>query len=343
MKKFLLLLLLLGGFTTAFCSGVLTYQVLKPAVNPLPRDVKTIAFVYRNIAFPADSITQFYKYNDETHVDTTNYIHDIVQATYMGFRSAVQAHYPLDTIPLILLERTTGNAARSILPMSWEKVNALCKQNNSDVLVSLDDIVIFNNYKTWYDGIEYNGIADISSFHSWTVYDPLTESFLFRKTDFDSLQAHETAYDLSQLIRERLPHREEIMKVVAFSVGENLAKKLVPQWETVYREYYNTGNKEMRTAAAKVKAEKWEEALKIWATIQAKFSGKYKARAAFNRAIVYERMGEIEKALTAVQQSIISYKVMDKYKKEKALAETLQKILEKRQIEIAQLKDPQSK
>lgn len=339
MKKVLFLsLFILGGWLNASASGILRYQILKPASNPLPKDVKTLVFVYRNIIFEADSITQFYKYNDETYADTINHKQNIIDAAYMGFRSSMEAHYPLDTIPLIVLEQTQGKADRSIPPLSWAEVNALCKQNNSDVLVALDDIVIFNNYETWHDGSEYNGVADISSFHTWTIYDPLTKTFLLHETELDSLQAHETAYDLEQLIRDRLPHRDEIMKVVAFSVGEKLAERLAPRWETIYREYYDRGSKAMRAAAEKVKEEKWEEALKIWRAVQIEATDKHKARAAFNSAIIHERMGKIDEALIAIQQSINIYRAVNKYRKEKELAEVLKKVLEERKIEVTQLK-----
>lgn len=339
MKKIsILTVLFISSWLTVFGSGILKYEILKPASNPLPKDVKTLAFVYRNILFDADSITHFYKYNEETFVDTTNYRKEIVQAAYMGFSSVMKKHYPLDTIPLLMLEATKGNAQRNISPLSWKKVNELCSQHNSDILVVLDDIVIFNNYDTWYDGEIYNGVADISSFHSWTVYDPLTEHFIFKETDLDSLQSHETAYDFERLMETKMPRRDEIMEVVAFSVGENLAKKLVPQWTTVYREYYDGGNREMRNAAAKVRAEKWEAALEIWQRVIQEAADKHRARAAFNSAIVYERIGLIDKALVAIQQSINIYKETGKYNNEKQLAVTLQKLLEERQKEVAALK-----
>lgn len=344
MKKVLFLVIfILSSLFTVCASGILRYQVLKPASKPLPKDVKTLAFVYRNFVFAADSITKFYRYNEETYADTTNYRQDIVEAAYMGFRSVMDEHYKLDTIPLIVLDEKRGGADRNIPPMSWSKVNDLCKHNNSDVLVSLDDIVIFNNYETWYDGMEYNGVADISSFHTWTIYDPLSEKILLHETGLDSLQEHETAYDLERLIRNKLPHREEIMKVVAFSVGENLAKQLAPRWETIYREYYDSGSKEMRAAAAKVRVEKWEEALKIWEAMQGEAADKHSARAAFNSAIIHERIGQIDKALVAIQQSINIYRTLNRYHKEKDLAELLKKVLEERKIEVAQLKAQQGK
>lgn len=343
MKKILTLtIIILSSCFTASASGILRYQVLKPASHPLPKDVRTLAFVFQNITFAADSITKRYTYNEEIFVDTTNYRRDIAEAAYMGFRSVMDEHYTLDTIPLIVLDEKQGNTDRTIPPMSWTKVNELCKQNNSDILVSLDDIVIFNNYETWYDGAEHNGIADISSFHTWTIYDPLTESLLLHEKDLDSLQAHETDYSLDRLIKNKLPHRAEIMKVVAFSIGENLAKQLAPRWETIYREYYNGGNKEMREAAAKVREEKWEEALKIWAAMKMETADKYGARAAFNSAIIHERIGQIENALVDIQQSVNIYKTLNRYSKEKELAEVLQKVLGERKSEVAELKAQQA-
>lgn len=338
MKRiFLVTILLIGGLFTAFGSGVLTYEVLKPASNPLPKDVKTLLFVYRNISFGADSITHFYQYNDETFLDTADYKKQIVNAAYEGFRSVMSKHYTLDTIPLLILPSSEGNVDRSIAPMDWGQVDVICEKNKSDILVSLDDVTIFNNYITWYDGLEHNGLADISAFHSWTIYDPLSRKYLLEETKLDSLQVHKTSYGLERLLSQELPHREEIMKIVAFSLGEKLAKKLVPQWETVYREYYNSGNRAMRAAADKVQAKKWEEALAIWEAMPEDVGQKHKARAAFNRAIVFERIGRLKDALVAVQQSINIYKATGRYEKELELSEMLKEVLEKRQQEITVL------
>lgn len=343
MKKIVfLIVLMLGVGCFAFAEGRLTYEVLKPASNPLPKDVKTLAFVYRNIKFDADSITHFYKYNEETYVDTTDYRKMIAESVYIGFRSKIGEHYPLDTIPFVVLPEELGNAQRIILPLSWDKVNEICKSNTADVLVSLDDISIFNNYETWFDGLEYNGVANITSFNSVTIYDPLTESYIYEKSELDSLQSHKTAYSLQSLIERELPHREEIMKVVGFSIGEHLAEKLVPQWTTIYREYYERGNKTMREAASKVRAEKWEEAIAIWDTLDNEPTDKYKARAAFNKAIIYERLGEIDKALVAILQSINVYKELNKYEEERKLSESMKTILEQREKEIEQLNEQQT-
>lgn len=343
MKRiFLVTIFLIGGLLTVLGSGVLTYEVLKPASKPLPKDVKTLLFVYRNISFGADSITRFYQYNDETFLDTADYKKQIAGAAYEGFRSIISKHYPLDTIPLLILPSAEGNAERSITPMDWGQVDAICEKNKSDILVSLDDVTIFNNYITWYDGLEYNGIADISAFHSWTIYDPLSRKYLLEEAKLDSLQVHKTSYGLERLLSQELPHREEIMKIVAFSLGEKLAKKLVPQWETVYREYYSSGNRAMRTAANKVKTKKWEEALAIWEAMPEDVGQKHKARAAFNRAIVFERIGKLDDALVAIQQSINIYKATGRYETELELAETLKMVLEKRQKEITILRHQQA-
>ncbi len=339
MKKILIVIIALISLpNVVFSYGILRYQVLKPAEKPLPQDVKTIAFTYRNIAFPADSITRFYSVNNEIFLDTANYSKDIAEAAYLGFCSAIEEHYPADTIPMLRLPQSIGDSNRNIAPLSWEKVNTLCKMHNSDILVSLDDISIFNNYETWLDGDEYNGMADITSFHSWTIYDPLTEQLIFQETQVDSLQSHESSYSYEILIKHKLPHRDEIMRIVAFAIGENLAKRLAPQWKTIYREYFNRGNKEMRAAAAKVEEEKWEKALKIWEQIISQYNDKHRARAFFNSAIIYERLGNIEKALSHIKKSIATYKLLQQYEKELSTAENLKSVLEKRNIEVEKLK-----
>ncbi len=80
------------------------------------------------------------------------------------------------------------------------------------------------------------------------------------------------------------------------------------------------------------------EALKIWKNIIRDYDNKYKARAAFNSAIIYERLGKIEKALGYIQQSIAAYKSLKKYEKDLATAQSLKSTLEKRNIEVSKLK-----
>lgn len=345
MKKIITTLLLLVvclHFTMAM--GVLKYQVLRPATKPLPKDVKTMAFVYRNVHFPADSITKYYKLNDQLFLDTTTYTQKIVKAVYMGFRSEIAEAYPLDTIPLLVMDKKEEKTnARSIEPLRWEVIDEIGKKHRSDIIISLEDISVFNNYETWFDGAVYNGIADVTAYYEWTIYDPLTQAYIYKERKVDTLQSYEKSYDEDRLIRDKMPKRSQIMEVVGYTIGERLAHIIAPKWETIARYYYDRGNRELREASDKVQGQKWEDALKIWKQIAKEEVSRNGARAVFNMGVVYERQGALDKAIESVKKSKDIYKILDRYADEFEFANLYLEVLQERKAEVVKLDAQQIK
>lgn len=324
--------------------GVLNYQILRPAEKPLPKDVKTMAFVYRNIHFPVDTITKYYKYNDQLFLDTTTYTQEITKAVYMGFRSKITEAYPLDTVPLITMDRKEQIVGgRNIEPLGWETINKIGKTYHSDIIVSLEDISIFNNYETWFDGAMYNGITDITAYYKWTVYDPLTQTYLYKEQKMDTLRSYEKSYYEDILVRDEMPKRSEIMETVGYTIGERLAHIIAPKWETVDRLYYDEGNRALREASDKIDEQKWEDALKIWGEIANEKISRNGARAVFNMSVVYERQGQLDKAIEAVKKSQELYKKVGRYTDELELANLYLEVLQERKIEVAKLDALQDK
>lgn len=334
MKQLLFILLLTIG-NLCFAKEILRYEILQPAKNPLPKDVKTVLFVYRNIDFSTDSITQYYMYNNKVFRDTTNYKKKMVVSVYRGFVQQLQKHYPTDTINFTVLSQTSAHAKHPIPLLTWKEVNQHCAVYKSDVVVSLEDISLLNNYHTWQED-SWVGLTDITSYYKWRVYDPMTQRILVDTLKLDTIQSEERSYSLEYLLEEKMPRRGEIAEIVSFSIGQEMAQTLIPHWIEVERFYYERGSSELRRGANWMHQEKWSNAINEYQKVTEK--PKSKARAYYNMAVVYERMGNIEKALEAVAESVQYYAKDKRFVDEQKTTIAYKNILLQRQKALKKLK-----
>ncbi len=336
MRRFFQLLLGLLFLSSCSSTSYTTYESLFPAKVNIPKDVKTISFLHRNIEFPSDTITWLYSHNEKVYKDTTDYTNIATAMAYFGLSESLETHYPLDTIPLVKIDKQRlpddPKISRTIPPLDWTTVDSICAANGSDILISLEDLMIFNNYETWSEGyLLYNGVCEITAWDRWRIYDPLHKKILDSHSKIDTLEVFESASNLRELKEKKLPRRTQIMPDVAYQIGKNYAQDLVPQWKKVHRYYYVSGDKNMQTAHSLATRNNWEEAVKLWHT--ASKEGKndlLKARASFNMAVGYERLQELELAKTALLQSQLLYIKSGKNQEEKRTTENYLKIIQKR-------------
>lgn len=326
MKQLLFFLLISLLFSNTSGKERLDYEILIPATTPLPKDVKTILFVARNIQFEADSITKYYKYNGENYLDTTDYQHTIINSVYDGFVEKAQQYYPTDTIRLVSFPKTKITRKQNISLLGWEQIDNQCKKHNADILVCLDYITLFNNYNTWHED-SWVGLADIHSFYEWTIYDPMTQKILLDEKKLDTIQAVERDYSLEYLLMKKMPKRNEIFDIVSFSIGKEMANTITPNWTKVSRVYFDNGTPEMRKANLWIKQQKWNYAIDQYEKVIK--NDKHKARAQYNIAVMYERLGQINKALQAIDKSINIYNKIPKLAKEKQDASVYKALLQK--------------
>lgn len=144
----------------------------------------------------------------------------------------------------------------------------------------------------------------------FTVYLPNRQKPLVSLQPCDSIFWDRIAQTEKSVI-ELLPSDSLVIAETSTFAGELPIKHLLPHWTTSNRFYFANGSVEMRDAAIYVKEDNWSEAINLWQQVyDSKKKGKKRMRAAYNLALGYEMLDEIEKAYDfAVEAQQIAYEL----------------------------------
>ena len=100
-------------------------------------------------------------------------------------------------------------------------------------------------------------------------------------------------------------------------------KLIAPYWEETVRYIYDGGHISLRDGAACVREGSWDDAADLWKALYDKDKGKRKYMAAYNLAVYYEYVGQLEEvekyikeALSLVEKGSADEALMLRFKKE---------------------------
>ena len=198
--------------------------------------------------------------------------------------------------------------------LPWEKVDAICKTSNADVLLVLE------NFDSNSDILRTAVVEQVSSVITtgkpsarlpvqarvnvrsyWRLYDPYT------KTISDQFQ--QTYYMDFNLVNSLPP--SNALQETAYAAGLNYIERFLPSYYRVKRDMYKKGkgSDKYRFEAGWRSAEvaKWQDAMAIWKGIVENGNRKSAGRAALNIAVSYEVLGDTESALQWAQRAYRDY------------------------------------
>lgn len=143
-----------------------------------------------------------------------------------------------------------------------------------------------------------------------TVYLPNRQKPLISLQPCDSIFWDRIA-QTEEAVIELLPSDSLIIAEASTFAGGIPLKHILPYWNTSNRYYFTNGNVAMRDAAVYAKENNWEEAINLWKQVyDSKKKGKKRMQAAYNLALGYEMMDELQKAYEfATEAQQIAYEL----------------------------------
>ena len=306
-----LLIFLIFILSSCQTTALFQFESLKAPKIIIPPDVKTFGFVDRNTSFDIDSVSNYYKMNDIITIDSSNY--DSIRSLncYLGLRENLSEYLGADSIPFIKLPHKHFTGDRVYKPMEWTQVDSICESTGSDVLVCLEDILIFNEYKIISEEENW-GITDIKYYSVWRIYDPLLQKLHDERILMDSLYSEVSSSSYQRLVEEKLPSRKEISAEVAYEIGRKYANLISPQWTNITREYFIGGDQDFILARYYLENDNLEQSIAIWEKLVESNDLKISARAAYNLAMAYELKNDFEQANHWMRKSVTQYRKMKK-------------------------------
>jgi hypothetical protein len=188
--------------------------------------------------------------------------------------------------------------------LSTDNITRLSKKYNANVILSLDRLKVNDQVREYYskDYSTYYVTLDARLESQWSLHYPGNSqygSIIFRDTLFWDGESSFRQRALSQL-----PDRAAALFDAAVYVGNNMVKRLIPQWEKADRYFFENSNKSMKQGYDSLVYKNWEAAISIWDEALPTSKVRIQALLAHNIAVTYEILGDIDNAISYAQKSL---------------------------------------
>jgi hypothetical protein len=220
--------------------------------------------------------------------------------------------------PLYNLDLRTFGAGIFPSSLPWDTVERICRENNSDVLFSLELFDTESKLSAGSNPTNINSvIGNIPVLQQqvsmttlvktgWRIYDPssrnILDEYVLSKELVFSGRTNNPVAAASAIIG-----RKEAVKQVGNKAGQAYAYRILPYSMRVSRYYYIKGDGNFNVATRMARTGNWDGAAKIWQQATTSASAKTAGRACYNMAIISEINGDLNGAIQWAQKAYESY------------------------------------
>jgi len=313
--------LLIGFFVLMACScktQELFINIVEPAPVTMPPYIKKVGIINRSL--PAEETKKLDAIDKALSLEGANLDREGGVEAIKGLADELLANDRFTSVRQITSVdfRTTGLGVFPV-PLSWEIVEKVCRENGTDALFALE---LFDT-DTKIDLAAREGAistplgklpalaqkADIITLvkAGWRIYDPAGRSLL------DEFQMNREVVFSARGINPvaaaaGIIDRKDAVKDAGFKTGQAYALRLLPHEFRVVRDYYVKGTNNFKIARRKAQTGNWNEAGDLWNNETGNSKGKIAGRACYNMAIINEINGNLDQAITWAQKAYEDYK-----------------------------------
>jgi len=196
-------------------------------------------------------------------------------------------------------------------PLSWNFVEALCRQFQTDALIVLENLALrtithYKSLREYYDyTYERTYYASIDFYYRahWRIYDPAKQQILVDYiTSKDTLYWDSNEFDLATTF-QNLPTVKQAAIEAAIKTAIDLNTLITPKWRKETRYYYVVNNDSIDQSIRLAAEGKWEDARENWATYSQTGSNNLRSKVLFNLALAQEMTGNLDEAIHTLGQS----------------------------------------
>ncbi len=288
-------------------TSVFQFQTLEAPEILLPSDVNRIGFVSRNIHFRSDSLEKEALGVEGALIDSVDYDKIAALSCYQGLVENLAEFWTQDSIPFIRLPKEKKiKRTKDIEPLSWEIVSSICRLNQVDVLIVLEDIRTYIKQEVIEDNM-YWAVSEINYRGLWRIYDPLYKKYYDYRAIPDTLFLEVSDFDYNTLVNKKLPSVETMVNVAAYELGVSYANFISPSWIDVRRDYFLSGSDRLLYAGSLINNDNAADAVKVLEELTKKQNKKLAGRAAYNLAVLYEMKGDFINAKNWINKAVSYY------------------------------------
>lgn len=202
-------------------------------------------------------------------------------------------------------------------PMNWDLADSICKKYGTDAILSLEffdtDFSVINPAATAVNTVQgiLNGNPEVeitgkaTARAGFIMYYPAKRTIVYQ----DAYKQGRTWVQRSTNPVEaigRLIKRNEALTEVSYYTGQSFAHDLVPLYFWEQRMMYIGKKGRMSVGARQALTRDWEGALNTWKEeYDSNPKSKIRARAAYNMALAYEVLNDLQSAKSWIQKSYV--------------------------------------
>lgn len=197
-------------------------------------------------------------------------------------------------------------------PLSWEYVESVCNEFQTDALIVLENLAMktstkYNTKTEFGDAFEfektyYASVTYFSRAH-WRIYYPAKKQIIVDyKSTQDTLFWEDYQYKLITVFNN-LPSIKKAAIETGINAAINFSDLIAPRWVEVSRYYYIVGDTAIDNSIKLAADGNWEEALNNWLLYEDKGGSSDRSKILLNIALAYEMTGDIDKAIEKVRKS----------------------------------------
>lgn len=317
MKNLLPVALLPLIFCACSSTNLMSLSVKEPAPVILPPSVKTIGVINRSL--PAKNAKVIDAVDKIFTLEGANLDKEGSAASLSGLTHELSTNDRFADVKLIDVP-TPGNNLPSAFPtpLAWDFVSNVCRENNLDLLFSLelfdtDSKINYAVHTTYLNtplgrvpAVEQEANMQTMVKTGWRIYDPsarvmLDEFAIAREIGYTGRGINPVA------AAGALIGRKEAVKEVGNRAGEAYATRILPYWIRVSRDYYIRGNSTFKIATRKARTGNWSQAGELWHQETNNSKRKVAGRACYNMAIISEIDGNLDQAIEWAQKAYENY------------------------------------
>lgn len=297
-------------------TSLMSLSVTQPAPVTLSPTIKTAAVVNRTrVADENKTIDAIYR---AASLESRDLQAEGAKASMAGLADELMKNNRFSSVKALdMLDLRSYGAGVFPFSLPWDTVERICRENNSDVLFSLElfdaqtkvnysgsstDLkTVINNIPALRQQVSMTTLVKTG----WRIYDPASRNILDEYILSRDLVFSGSGGPLAA--GSALIGRKEAVKQVGNKAGQAYAYRIVPYSVRVSRYYFVRGTGNFSVAQRMAQTGNWDGAARLWQQETTNASRKVAGRACYNMAIISEINGDLEGAIQWAQKSYENY------------------------------------
>jgi len=284
---------------------------LEPGKVNLPAHIRKVALLSRNFKFSVDTLTGYsninFRLKKVSAVDSKLIDSVAITTSLDNLRKVMLESGRFDEVfvyPYNFIHPHIGNKE---LPLSSGFIQTLCRDSETDAVISLEMLSCFYSRHNGSSGREIMAEANVKVTAIWSVYTPQSDKLVDRFTHTEVIRWDESVPNPDGMIK-KLPGRKEAISIACGEAAKNYSKRVVPHWTEASRILIGLNSPEWDKTLSYARKNKWKEAAQIWQKYTISSQTRVAGIAALDYAVAQEMLGNPEQASVWSDKSVLLLK-----------------------------------